>query len=223
MKRAAETAADGERPAKRARRVPVLPDGAAYWPAFLSTEEASALCQELLRSAPWEAERVTLYGKTHVTKRQTCAFGDDTSPAFHYAGVTRFARAWPPALKAVRDLLVREFKVPEDMHPNYALCNLYEDGRAGIGWHADKIGDLVPGSAIYSLSLGAERDFQFKPIGGSGGETTTLSLPSGSLLTMSLALQKTHKHAVPVRKGVKNVRINVTFRCVRPTPAALGA
>ena len=226
MKRAAETTAaalDEQRPTKRLRRTPVLPDGAAYWPTFLNQEEANRLFQELLRDSPFRAETVVMYGKEHETKRQSCAYGDDTSAVYKYGGVTRAARAWPPALKAVRDRLATEFHVPADTMPNYALVNLYADGDAGIGWHADKVGDLVPGSTIYSLSLGAERDFQFKPIVGSKDKPTTISLTSGALVTMTLDLQKTHKHCVPVRKGVREARINVTFRRLRPAPASLGA
>jgi len=74
--------------------------------------------------------------------------------------------------------------------PNYALINIYRDGLDEIQWHADNIEGVIPMSFIFSITLGTERIFQFRPyLPGNRGRTDSWPLISvvlqhGSKLVM---------------------------------------
>ncbi|MDC0717453.1 alpha-ketoglutarate-dependent dioxygenase AlkB family protein [Nannocystis bainbridge] len=186
-------------------------DGAIveYDPGFLDPGPRSALLAELAQVQDrFDRDRVRMYGKTLDSPRLVCAFGDD-GLHYRYAGVDRTTHPWPPHLRAARDRIA-------DLcgHPfNYALVNLYRDGDDYIGWHADKVSDLAPGSAIASLSLGAARPFQLRHK--QQDIEHEVLLASGSLLVMRGTTQQFYKHALPRRRGVTESRFNVTFRHVR--------
>jgi len=186
------------------------PRGAAveYTAGFLDPAEAAAVRAELEQAAArFDRDMISLYGKTIAAPRLVCAFGDD-GLRYRYAGVDRATHPWPPRLQAARDRIAATVG-----HAfNYALVNWYRSGDDYIGWHADKVADLEPGSAIASLSLGAVRPFQLRDR--AGGEVCEVALADGSLLVMKGTCQQHYKHALPRRRGVAGVRYNVTFRRV---------
>ncbi|PCC72212.1 Alkylated DNA repair dioxygenase AlkB [Nannocystis exedens] len=186
-------------------------DGAIvdYDPEFLDAGERTALLAELAQVRDrFDRDRVVMYGKTIDSPRLVCAFGDD-GLHYRYAGVDRTTHPWPPRLRAARDRIAAVC----GHSLNYALVNLYRTGDDYIGWHADKVSDLVPGSAIASLSLGAARPFQLRHK--ATGADHEVLLASGSLLIMRGTCQQFYKHALPRRRGVTEPRFNVTFRHVR--------
>lgn len=180
-----------------------------YVATFLDEGEHEALLAELVAVRErFDRDRVVLYGKTIDSPRLVCAFGDD-GLHYRYAGVDRSTHTWPPRLRAARDRIAAHVG-----HPfNYALVNLYRDGADYIGWHADKVGDLVPGSTIASLSLGAARPFLLRDK--QSGDTREVVLAGGSLLTMQGTCQQHYKHALPRRRGVAGARYNVTLRRIK--------
>jgi alkylated DNA repair dioxygenase AlkB len=186
-------------------------DGAIveYFSELLAAGDRSALLAELAQARDrFDRDRVLMYGKTIDSPRMVCAFGDD-GLHYRYAGVDRTTHPWPPHLRAARDRIAALCG-----HPfNYALVNLYQTGDDYIGWHADKVSDLVPGSSIASLSLGAVRPFQLRHK--SSGATHEVMLASGSLLVMRGTCQQFYKHSLPRRRGVTEPRFNITFRQVR--------
>lgn len=102
---------------------------------------------------------------------------------------------------------------------NLCLLNLYEDRGRNIGKHADDERDLVPGSRIASVSLGAERRFYLE--GKNPGGSAAVPLPDaefavthGCLLTMGGLTQRLLKHWVPPGKVEEGPRVNLTFRRV---------
>ncbi|MBZ5713749.1 alpha-ketoglutarate-dependent dioxygenase AlkB family protein [Nannocystis pusilla] len=186
-------------------------DGAIveYASEFLAAGDRSALLAELTQARDrFDRDRVLMYGKTIDAPRMVCAFGDD-GLHYRYAGVDRTTHPWPPHLRGARDRIAAVCG-----HPfNYALVNLYQTGDDYIGWHADKVSDLVPGSSIASLSLGAARPFQLRHK--SSGAAHEVMLASGSLLVMRGTCQQFYKHSLPRRRGVTEPRFNITFRHVR--------
>jgi alkylated DNA repair dioxygenase AlkB len=88
-----------------------------------------------------------------------------------------------------------------------ALCNLYPDGDAYIGWHRDRDHPQI----ITSLSLGAVRELRFAETG-STRAVHGIELGHGSLLLISQAVNDRFKLMVPKSKRVTQPRINVTFR-----------
>lgn len=182
-----------------------------YWEAFLQPTEAQSLFDALLREAPLETETVTVRGQTYVMRRKSCAFGDQNVREYRYAGVVLVPHPWPAALLPIVDRLTALL----GCRFSFALCSLYPDGAVGLGWHSDDEQDLEPGTPIASLSLGAARDFQVRPVG-RGQTLLTQALAHGSLLTMEGAsFQQDYQHSVPKRLRCLLPRINLTFRRMR--------
>lgn len=197
-----------------------------YDPAFLSPSEAKRYKQGLLASIEFNTEeeskvrRPFSRDKIAIPRRQT-AYGDPGT-SYTFAGCVVPSRPWIPMLCALRALL----KERTGYAPNFVLVNYYRSGFDSIGWHADDERDLGDAPAILSLSLGAERDFQFRhrdafPRAGQPAprpelQTITLSLRSGSLLIMRDPTNKHWKHQLPRRGGKKAVeigaRLNLTWR-----------
>merc|ERR1711879_2259 len=108
--------------------------------------------------------------------------------------------------------------------PNCCNLSLYEDGGAGVGWHADdeslfqgKFQDIL----IISLSFGVTRRFELRynhPDAGTA-EVHQFPLSSGDLMTMEGMLQKHMQHRIPKEANVAGPRINLTWRwVVKHTP-----
>jgi alkylated DNA repair dioxygenase AlkB len=177
-----------------------------YRPHFLAPDEADTLFDELARGAPWRAETPVMFGRPVEVRRKTCSFGEP-GRRYRYAGLERDAAPWPPAVAA----LLGRLRAAAGSAFDYVLCNLYPDGAAGLGWHADDEDDLTPGAPIASVSLGAERDFALR-LGRKGPACLTVALGHGSLLIMHGATQAHYQHRVPPRARCRSPRINLTFR-----------
>lgn len=191
----------------------VLDDGSVgarvvYLPEWLARPVADALFASLTVEAPWEQEAPVMFGRTIPVRRRSCSFGDPGT-TYRYSGLERRAVPWTEGLLAIVDRLERE----RGARFNYALANLYPDGEAGLGWHADDESDLVRDAPIASLSLGETRDFLLRKKKHSNG-TTTVSLEHGSLLVMEGSTQRFYRHSVPPRKRAPGARVNLTFRCI---------
>ena len=197
-----------------------------YYPEFLSPSEAERYKQGLLASLEFNAEeeskvrRPFSREKIAIPRRQT-AYGDPGT-SYTFADCMVPARSWIPLLDALRELLRQR----TGYDPNFVLVNYYRSGRDCIGWHADDEHDLGPAPTILSLSLGAEREFQFrhrgafpqagKPAPQPELQTVTITLRSGSLLIMRDPTNKHWKHQLPRRGGKKAAeigeRLNLTWR-----------
>lgn len=184
-------------------------DGEAYYfGRVIPAAEAYSLFQQLQADIQWQAEQVTLYGRTHVLKRQVAWYGDQPY-RYHYANHTKQALPWTPSL------LVLKQRIEQIAHQSFNACllNFYPSGAEGMGWHSDDEHELQPNAAIASVSLGAERRFCFKhkqlP------HKTEVLLHDGSLLLMQGQTQRYWLHSLPISKKIHQSRINLTFRCMR--------
>ena len=178
-----------------------------YAPAFLDQAAATSLFETLLAQTDWKEETGVRFGKPWVGKRKVCHYGDP-GVVYTYAGMARATELWPHVLK---DLKPRVEAATGQVF-NYALLNLYRNGKDRLGYHSDATHGLTS-TTIASVSLGAARDFQIKPKMGLA-RTTTLKLAHGSLLVMKGRTQETHQHALPPRVGIKEPRINITWRAI---------
>ena len=188
-------------PARRSR--------VTYEPDFLDAPTADALLAFLDTNTPFHAEAPVMFGRPVEVRRRTFSYGDPGT-RYRYSGVERVAAPWPDALRPLLDRL----EARTGVRFSFALCNLYPDGAAGLGWHADDEDDLAPGQPIASVSLGAARDFAMRP-GRSGPACLTVSLAHGSLLVMGGETQRHYQHRVPPRARCAARRINLTFRLTR--------
>jgi len=180
-----------------------------YDPYFLGAPAADELLRELLHVVPWKQEHLRLYGRDIPFPRLTAWYGDPGA-VYTYSGIVNRPLPWIGALARLRDRL----HVALGVRFNSALLNLYRTGSDGMGWHADDERELGERPLIASVSLGAARRFELRPV--PKGESRGLALEHGSLLVMSGDTQRSWKHQVPKEPTVRAPRVNLTFRTVEP-------
>jgi alkylated DNA repair dioxygenase AlkB len=178
-----------------------------YDRGFLDAAAADELLRELLQSVPWKQEHLRLYGREIPFPRLTAWCGDPGA-VYTYSGIVNEPRAWTAGLARLRDRL----HVALGVRFNSALLNLYRTGSDSMGWHADDEHELGERPLIASVSLGATRRFELRPL--RKGDSRGLALEHGSLLVMSGDTQRCWKHQVPKEPTVRASRVNVTFRVV---------
>lgn len=179
-------------------------------PRYLAAPEADALFEALYCDSGFAPETVVLFGQAHTTRRLSTAWGEPGT-RYRYSGLERAARPWHPRLVP----LVARLRASLGARFDFALCNLYPDGRAGLGWHADDERGLAAGAPIASVSLGATRDFALRLRSG-GAAVATVPLGHGDLLVMEGDTQRHYHHRVPERARITTPRINLTFRVMAP-------
>ncbi|WP_321206919.1 alpha-ketoglutarate-dependent dioxygenase AlkB family protein [Tolypothrix tenuis] len=206
---------------------PVLP--VTYYPEFLSQEEAGVLYQHCLK-LQWQQNQIKMVGKTLLVPRLECIYGDEGCEYLYSKSVLLKPLPWTSLLAELRDRITAlagykfnivignqysiQFKIQNSKFKmkgtnlNFAFCILHFEFPKG-GWHADNESSMGVNPAIASVSLGVERKFQIKPI---GGKPTDFWLEHGSLLLMHPGCQSTHLHQVPKTKKLVGTRINLTFR-----------
>jgi alkylated DNA repair dioxygenase AlkB len=181
-------------------------DGEVYYHGpVLSPAEADRYFQLLLQQTAWQHDEVFLFGKRIVTNRKVAWYADQPF-SYTYSKVTRHALPWYPELQELKALCEQHSGATY----NSCLLNLYHNGQEGMSWHSDAERELVPGGAIASLSLGAERKFAFRHK--QTAETRTVHLQHGSLLIMQGSTQQHWLHRLPPATRVNASRINLTFR-----------
>ena len=178
-------------------------------------EDSDTLYQTLLHELPWQADIVTLFGKTHITKRQIVWMGDE-GLSYQYSGHTRQAVPWTKSVFHVKQLVEQQLaSIGIFVTFNSCLLNYYPSGSEGMGYHADDEKELGSQPIIAALSLGATRKFVFKhkknrhenkPV------KVELYLESGQLIVMHGETQSHWKHTITKTKTVSEGRISLTFR-----------
>jgi alkylated DNA repair dioxygenase AlkB len=182
------------------------------FPQFIEAVESKHLIRLLLADIEWRQDVLQLFGKQHKIPRLHQWFGDPDAE-YRWSGLTLCPEPWSTELAELRD------RVSEaaDTGFNSVLVNCYRDGRDSMGWHADDEPELGQQPVIASLSLGVERDFMMRYRDRSAGiDSLKIPLSDGSLLIMSGNTQRDWQHALPRRKRVESVRLNLTFRQVKP-------
>ena len=181
-------------------------NGVAYYlPNFFSKSEAEDLFQCLQQDVAWQADCVRLFGKLITTRRKTAWYGDP-GMNYVYSGIARQPIPWDQTILGIKHRI--ESALPFNF--NSCLMNYYHDGNDGMGWHQDNEKELGGFPCIASISLGADRFFDFKHI--YTHQKIRLMLQSGSLLLMQGETQKFWKHSLPKSKMIVHPRINLTFR-----------
>lgn len=99
---------------------------------------------------------------------------------------------------------------------NSLLLNRYRDGQDKLDWHADDEPEPDPQAPTASLSFGAARSFRLRPKLPGTAESLAYVLGHGDLLVMDPPTQQHWLHQVPQRLRIREERINLTFRTIRP-------
>lgn len=185
-----------------------------YWPHALADDgpAVDSVIHTLETEIPWEQEKVMMRGRLVSAPRLSVGLGDPDL-VYRYAGQAKRAKPWTSLTLLYKEKVERL----TGQKVNFVLCNYYADGKSYISPHSDDQRDLVEGSQILSLSLGASRDFVFTSRGGRTKARTTMSvrLDHGTVLSMGGQTQRHWKHGLPKRLRVDKARVNMTFRLIR--------
>lgn len=227
---------------KKARR---LPDNLSTFPSkgpgdsigcgdtfirygLLPSAEADQAFLDIFTQVPWQ----TMSHISGHVPRLVCCQGsishtDFSFPVYRHPSDTVLPLiSWSPAVLKLR--AAAEAIAGHAL--NHGLIQLYRGGGDFISEHSDKTLDIVPGSNIVNVSLGAQRTMRLRTKrspSGSGGEkertTERIHLPHNSLLVMGLETNKHFLHAIQQDRRLPHdlsgaevafggVRISITFR-----------
>lgn len=177
-----------------------------YIEAFLSQEEANKLYTELRKFSDQHIH-LKVGDSPFPTSFGKVMFLDDAlhnTPEFQEEIWGKTA-LFPESLEKIKG------RVEEIAQKKFQVCVsiFYPDGNSGVGFHSDfaAYGDT---SVIVSISLGAERVFQFREK--ESKEAYSMILKNGSLLLMGKPCQELYEHSLPEDPQCKSGRINLTFR-----------
>jgi alkylated DNA repair dioxygenase AlkB len=177
----------------------------AYIPRFYAEQEALHLMVQLQKEIQFQSDVLKIFGKTIITQRLFAWHGDHEFD-YAYSGQSRIAKPWSPTILEIK----KKIECTYNVRFNCCLVNYYADGSQGMAWHSDDEKVMQENGVIASLSLGAERIFEFKHK--ASKERIKILLGNGSLLLMMGETQKEYLHQLPKAKQVKTPRINLTFR-----------
>jgi alkylated DNA repair dioxygenase AlkB len=183
----------------------VLPyDGTAVlYPAFIDNPDQVFL--QLLEHIDWEDHYISMFGRAVREPRQSAWFHTE-GLAYRYSQSIRKAHTFSPVLTHI----MAQCESLANASFNSVLANLYRNGDDSMGWHADDEPELGPEPVIASVSLGAERRFDFRHR--ETKEIVSTVLPHGSLLVMGGQSQHKWVHRIARSKKVTTPRLNLTFR-----------
>lgn len=179
-----------------------------YTPGFLSKTEGDELLQFLLEIAPWQQHTITMYDKEVLQPRMNAWYGDRRAQDEG----KREANPWTPELLRLKE----KIETFTGIAFNGVLLNLYRNGNDSVAWHSDK--NTLPGlkTEIASISIGEERNFDFRSKANHRLHYS-IRLQHGSLLLMKGDLQRFWEHRIAKTKASVQERINLTFRKVLST------
>ena len=153
---------------------------------------------------------ILIHGRWVNTPRWQKAYEKD----YYYSRQINLASPAPPVLRRYLDW----GRGAIDPRLNGLLLNWYE-GKLGhyIGPHRDDTANMVPGTPIVTISLGAERPFRVhhpdlaKPL--------VLPATNGRVFIMPFSVNQAAKHEVSRRANGR--RISLTLRALDPVPERL--
>jgi alkylated DNA repair dioxygenase AlkB len=176
-----------------------------YIADFLSEDEIANIMSHLIVDVNWVQGEYNMFGKPVKTPRLLAAMGE-LNEKYKITGTMDFTPEILPLKEKIEARFKREIK--------YAQLNYYQTGSDYIGWHSDK--EVEPGDFIYSISVGAERRFQIRPINYKDLDEYIkydIVLGSGSIIVMDCdAVKNNYKHQLFKEPKITEPRINITFR-----------
>ncbi len=178
----------------------------------MNVQSGFALMALLQRELSWSQPSIRLFGRQVSIPRLQSWVGDPEA-FYTYSGKRLSPLPWHPVLATMADQLGQVVGAPF----NSVLVNWYRDGQDAMGWHSDDEPELGPRPTIAMLSLGAQRELRFRQK--DRRDSFNLALPHTSLLVMAGRLQSLWQHELPRRRRVKEARLSLTFRWVKPLQA----
>jgi alkylated DNA repair dioxygenase AlkB len=180
-----------------------------YYKEVIAKQKADEYFSILAESIAWQNDEVVMFGKKITTARKVAWYSPDVSLEYRYAGSLKRPL---PFIKELDELMLIAERLSSS-HFNACLLNYYHNGSEAMGWHRDNERSIVERSAICSISLGANRRFDFKHI--DTGAKTSVLLEHGSALIMKGTTQEYWYHSLAKSLRIKEPRINLTFRLMK--------
>ena len=177
----------------------------AYTPGVVPAEIARAWFAELREGVPWKSERRRMYDRDVDVPRLMA----------HFWLAPEEPRI-PGAIRAAAAMVIATTRAPF----NSVGLNFYRDGRDSVAAHNDHLDEIVDGSPIALVSLGAVRRMTIrakKP----PRRAMHIDLEAGSLLVMSYETQLHYTHGIPKTRESVGPRISLAFR-VKPAREMAG-
>lgn len=196
--------------------VPLEGADVQLWRDFLDASKANSLLKSLIDATPWRAEEIVVWGKRHQQPRLIAWYGDP-GKNYTYSGIAMNPLPWTPVLERIR----KEVEEACSERFNSVLLNYYRNEKDSMGPHSDDEPELGPRPTIASLSIGEERVFSFKPKA-LQSKSTSVRLPSGSLLLMRGETQQNWRHGIAKSSQPMGPRVNLTFRQILSKPKSTG-
>ena len=119
--------------------------------------------------------------------------------------VSRWAPGGSKLSDSIMEALVGQLQDTCGVSVEGTFLNLYANGQDYCPYHKDRYG-----MDVFTLSLGASRDFLLKR-DGTGQSATKTTLRSGDVYFMPRSIHTDHKHSIPRRKNHEGKRISVVF------------
>ena len=142
-------------------------------------------------------------------------YWDTTLGQAYTYGSGRGVRTYEPNEPSPDVSIIRR-KVEESTGIFFEGCflNRYDTSKSALGWHSDDDPSIDHSKPIVVVTLGQEREIQWKEIGSKGVESiSTQMLENGSMFTMPAGMQQTHLHRIPKAGfNIARERISLTFR-----------
>lgn len=186
----------------------VLPfDGEAlFYPGFISEAESEYYMKRFQEEYSFMQVKIRMYDKEVLMPKMTAFCGEpveDLDVSDEGLAVQPWSRSMIQLKNKVEETAGVRF--------THALLNLYRDGKDSVSWHRDKERHWGLEPVIASVSLGAERTFQFRNTEDKK-VVRSIQLTPGSLLIMKGASQRCWEHHVPKTNKRIGPRLNITFR-----------
>ena len=144
--------------------------------------------------------------RSHKNKRTKFIYGEDTSRKYiinwYNTTSTYDIKQWDG------ELLLLKNKICEHFNINLSVCivQIYPNGNVGINKHRDK--EMIPGTHIVGVSIGDDRNIQFKY----KTKSHTINLTDGSLYILNPPTNNYWTHEINKKPNSTNPRISFTFR-----------
>lgn len=182
-----------------------LPDGCVFFSARLPAELTlgPVAFEALWDQHPSDYHLIKMHGRTVATPRWQQAYGND----YHYTGRVNAALPITPILSP----FLAWSRAHIDERLNGLLLNWYDAELSHyIGRHRDSTKNLVQGSPIVTISLGAARVFRLRPWRRQG----FIDFPAtdGTVFVLPYATNLTWTHEVPHTASARGRRISITAR-----------
>lgn len=147
-----------------------------------------------------------------LNNRSVCYFGDIS---YSYSGIEHTAQPIPKSDNYLCSILQYLSSIMPDFVYNSVLVTRYNDGSEFLRFHSDNEPEIVPNSKILTLSFGATRIFEFKPINHTEPKQT-IFVRHGDAVVMSRESQNFYQHSIPADNSI-HPRISITLRLLQST------